>query len=279
MKNVLVIFGGADFEEQAARAFAQTIELATATAILNGIPVHAGNAKFANGFKLDSGDLNKVTEVIIFENSLSAAGNLPVILNCDHHSPGDAGYGKSVDEYWQASSLGQLMNFFGISPNMEQLMIAAGDHCLPAAYAGKCPGIDPAEFAKFRSELRATFYSQDSRNAHKADKESLEQIVQIAMEKIAQAPVLESGVVDMRSSGYVDELPEAAIRTNKAYIAEVDETDRGGNKTGNKKIVLGGHTTPDVVIDFIEWANAHENKIGDAYGDPVRGFAGVVLAP
>lgn len=279
MKNILVIFGGADFEEQAARAFAQTIRLATATATLNGVPVHAGNAKLANGFKVDIGKLDIITEVIIFENNPVTAGNLPVILNCDHHSPGDTGYGKSADEYWQASSLGQLMNFFEVTPNMEQLMVAAGDHCLPAAYAGKCPWIDLEEFANFRSELRANFYAQDSRNAHKASKESLEQIVQNAMEKIAQAPVLESGVIDMRSSGYVDELPEAAIRMNKAYIAEIDETDRGGSKTGNKKIVLGGHTTPDVVISFIEWANAHENKVGDAYGDPVRGFAGVVLIP
>ena len=75
----------------------------------------------------------------------------------------------------------------------------------------------------------------------------------------------------------IDELPEAALSIGEAYMASLPDTDRDRNPTGNTKIVLGGHTTPETVERFMEWANSLSGHIGDAYGNPIRGFAGVVV--
>lgn len=139
------------------------------------------------------------------------------VVRCDHHRPGDPGYGRPSAEYWQASSIGQVCSMLGIerpatparhpsctgdarceihwngacmsatvkdyfpcpscgneldlgkcgerycldcqvnfAPD-EFAMIAAADHCLAAAYAGKCPGVDREKFAEFRNHQRAKF--------------------------------------------------------------------------------------------------------------------------
>jgi len=64
-----------------------------------------------------------------------------------------------------------------------------------------------------------------------------------------------------------------------AYITQIPDTDKEHNPTGNLKIVLGGHTKPETVVKFMEWANSLPNKVGQAYGNPTRGFAGVVVTP
>jgi hypothetical protein len=64
-----------------------------------------------------------------------------------------------------------------------------------------------------------------------------------------------------------------------AYMASLPDTDRDRQPTGNTKIVLGGHTTPEEVNKFMEWANSLPNKVRNAYRNPIRGFAGVVVKP
>jgi hypothetical protein len=180
--------------------------------------------------------------------------------------------------FWEASSLGQLLNFFGVQPTIEQLFVAAGDHCPAAAYAGQCPGIDPVEFAKFRITQKLSFYVGDARNAHKATAELLAAVIETAKTKLLEAPEVD-GVRDLRQVGYVDELPEAALSLGLAYMSQIPDTDRDRNPTGNTKILLGGHTTPELVTKFMEWGNLLSNKVGPAYGNPIRGFAGVVVTP
>lgn len=85
------------------------------------------------------------------------------------------------------------------------------------------------------------------------------------------------GVRDLRGAGKIEELPEAALSIGEAYMASLPDTDRDRNLTGNTKIVLGGHTTPEAVTRFMEWGNSLPNKVGNAYGNPTRGFAGVIV--
>jgi hypothetical protein len=40
------------------------------------------------------------------------------------------------------------------------LLVAAADHCLSAAYAGRCPGVDPAELAAHRLRERAAWLAR-----------------------------------------------------------------------------------------------------------------------
>ncbi|MEI7765461.1 MAG: hypothetical protein WCI93_02640 [bacterium] len=279
MKNTLIIFGGADYESEAARKVAIEVGLNIATAITaDGKKVHAGNAYMATGFVLDHGNLEEVTGVVIFECAPVVAGELPVILRADHHNPGDTGFGLGPEKFWEASSLGQLMNFIGLEPTEEQLIIAASDHCPAAAYKGLCPGIDPAAFAESRLQQKLVFFAGDPRNAHKATRETLLAVIETAKAKLLSAPEVD-GVRDLREAGYVDELPEAALSLGLAYMTQIPDTDRDRNLTGNTKILLGGHTTPEAVTKFMEWGNSLPNKVGPAYGNPIRGFAGVVITP
>ncbi len=82
---------------------------------------------------------------------------------------------------------------------------------------------------------------------------------------------------DLRAYGKVDQLPEAALIAGFSYLSQIPETDRAGNPTGNIKVNLGGDNSPETVTKVIEWLNGLPNGISDAYGVPVRGFAGRVF--
>lgn len=277
MNKKMVIFGGQDPEEQAAREIARVVGLIIATATTaDGKKVHGGNAYQANSFVVDEGILENVTQVIIFECSPACAGEREVVAICDHHNPGDAGWGKGADQFWEASSLGQFCSLVGFEPTKELLMVAAGDHCPADAYAGNCAGVDPARFAEFRIAGKVAFYASNPKTADKADPSKIRDAILVAREKLESAPVV-NGVRDLRDAGMVDELPEAALSEGFAYMAEIPDVDRDRNPTGNRKIVLGGHTTTETVERFLEWARLLENRVGEPYGNPARGFAGVVV--
>lgn len=272
-KNILVIFGGADLEESFARKVAAGMGCVLATATKGGQKVVTATAYSADDFVVDSGDLAEVTKVVIFECSRGAAGDMNVVKVCDHHNPGDAGYGLGGDKFWQASSLGQLADFLGAERTSELEMIAAGDHCPAEAYTGKCPGIDPEAFYNFRLGQRVEFY-KTTQNPKTADE--VRAMIEAAKAKLLAAPMVE-GVRDLRDAGKIEELPEAALSIGEAYTASLPDTDRDRQPTGNTKYVLGGHTSPEAVKRFMEWGNSLPNRVGDAYGDPVRGFAGVIV--
>ncbi|MDH4329985.1 MAG: hypothetical protein OEV93_00325 [Candidatus Moranbacteria bacterium] len=276
MKNTMVVFGGQDNEEQAARNVAREAGCVLATATVSGTKVHGGNAYQADGYVVDEGDFALVQQVIIFEVNPNCAGSMSVVGICDHHNPGDFGYGLGADRYWDASSLGQLCAILGVERTHQLELVAAGDHCPADAYAGRCSGIDPEEFLEFRIKGKAAFYATNPRTAQKADEEKIREFIAKAKDKLQEAKVVD-GVRDLREAGLIDELPEAALVTGEAYIAMIDDVDRDRNPTGNKKIVLGGHTTPEIVNRFMGWGNSLPNRIGNAYGNPTRGFAGVVV--
>lgn len=150
------------------------------------------------------------------------------------------------------------------------VLAAAADHCLAAAYRGECPGVDPDDLVRWRVERRAAFQGRPPKDIL-AD-------VELAREALREAPFVELSaplvyahavVRDLRGRD-VPELPEAAAREGASYLATVTERD------GRKKVVLGGHTTPDVVRAFMtEWAPAR--GLVDVYGDPARGFAGAYV--
>ena len=275
--NIVVIFGGPDAEEAMARKIAREAGCATATATMGGTRVHAGTAYKADGFALDEGDLEEMAEAIIFECAPAAAGALPVVARCDHHNPGGPGYGLDSSQYWEASSIGQLCAYLGKEPTDQLRLTAAADHCPADAYKGRCPGIAPAKFVEFRLAEKVAFYAANPRTADKADAEKIRAAIAAAGEKLAAAPVNEFGVRDLRAAGLIDELPEAALASGEAYLASFPETDRDWKPTGNQKIVLGGHTSPETVERFMAWAETLPDRVGSPYGVPSRGFAGVVV--
>lgn len=302
MKNVIVIFGGSDHEEQAARKIATKVGCLIATATLDGIKCHAGNAYKANGYTLDENNVSlgnyfqakeigqpmfgMPEQAIIFECSEAAAGVLPIIIKCDHHNPGDHGFGLGPDQFWEASSIGQLCKLLGVPSTEELLMIAAGDHCPAYAYQGLCPGIDPVKFKKHRIEGLSTTVEcpgVDPVCGNPAwglynNSAEIEKHIDFATILLQLAPMsIFEGVKDLRAYGKVDQLPEAALIAGFSYLSQIPETDRAGNPTGNIKVNLGGDNSPETVTKVIEWLNGLPNGISDAYGVPVRGFAGRVF--
>lgn len=308
-KNILVVFGAPDPEEAMVRIIANSAGCQIATATYQGQPVHAGNAYKADGYILDkyildfSNRFERVDMTIMVECSEASIKSIKhacgKVVHCDHHNPGDPGYDKGPEDYWLGSSLGQLCALLSgkytalsaatwaaclidgmASTYMIQKikMIAAGDHCPADSYAGRCQGIDPEEFAKLRFLQRATEHHRRFKSNLQESLAETRKSLDRAVELLASCKE-KNGIVDIREYGMIPELPEAALKTGKAYMAKIKETDREGNETGNFKIVLGGHTTPEQVETFMAKARTINNRVGKPYGNPTRGYAGVVVTP
>ncbi len=278
-KNTVVIFGMTDVEEAEARKAAESVGYIVATATFQGQLVSASTAYKADGFVVDGGLAEELTGAIIFECNPACAGSLEVVARCDHHNPGDYGFGFPPELYFEGSSLGQLLMFLGLKPTEYQLLVAASDHCPAAAYAGRCQMVTPDAIRLHRLSEKVAFYAGIPSLAHKADPGILEAIIGKAVTILKSAPKFDNGVRDLRTIGFVEELPEAALRSGESYVADICDKDRTQKPTGNRKIVLGGHTAPKIVQDFMSWAATFPNRVGEPYGDPVRGFAGVIVKP
>lgn len=289
---ILVIFGGTDHEEQAARKVCQWRGIWTATATVNGVKCHAGNAYQADGCDIDGNyygnDDAPIVEVVIFECADGACPkNGQILARCDHHNPGDHGYGLGPDKFWEASSLGQLCAILGVDPIEELLMVAAGDHCPAAAYKGLCPGIDPVKFRVHRIEGLSTtvecpaidyINGEPGSVGYYNNREEVEKAINFATKLIELSPMsLFDGVKDLRQYGKVEQLPEAALISGYAYLSQIPDTDRAGNPTGNIKVNLGGDNSPQTVTKVIEWLNGLPSGVSPAYGVPARGFCGRVF--
>lgn len=142
------------------------------------------------------------------------------------------------------------------------LLAAAADHCLEAAYRGRCPGVDPDALGRWRAETRAAYQGRTV--------EDVLRDVAAARVALAAAPrvrIDDTAVADLRNKE-VPELPEAATRDGTPYLAMPRPTERDPRK----KVTLGA-ASPEVVREFLEsWASAH--GLVELYGDPARGLAG-----
>lgn len=187
------------------------------------------------------------------------------VVVCGHKWPvfvsddGTINVACDCDGGWSSSS--------GRSLNLK--LVAAGDHCLAAAYAGKCPGVKA-------SELFAWWLESISKQTGKTTEE-LEAGVLFAGEKLLEAPEVPdlAGVLDLRPAGFIPNLPAAAVWLGAAYLTIIVDRDE------RTKIVLGGcgeGSAPgtEPVKQFIsEWGPS--NGLLEIYGDPVRGYAGGYL--
>ncbi len=141
------------------------------------------------------------------------------------------------------------------------LMVAAGDHCLGAAYRGECPGVEPDALLRFRARQDAVWRGVSDATV----RSDLER----ARRALERAPRLRLGVgvevADMRTSS-LPELNEAAARWGLPYVGELED------RSGRIKVVL---RVADVQI-LAAWDGwARDQGLVDCYGgDPARGFAG-----
>ena len=277
--KTVVIFGAPDIEEQRARKVASLHGLVCATATVGGEKVNPMTAYRADGYIIDSGEVSEDVEFILFECAPTAATGLKVIAQCDHHNPGNNGFGLPPSQYFKASSLGQLLNFLGIEATQEDRVIAAADHCLSAAYAGLCPGVTAEEVLAMRlPEIMKREGVSSTEGAMTGIKETLE-----LLKNPSKTVILgETQVADIRELGSVPFTIEAGVMTGTPYLAK-------GDKRFPDKINLSG--SKEVVADFLgdavmvdgkpTYPNgwAAKNGLHQAYGDANRGFAGAYDKP
>lgn len=272
----VIIFGAPDIEEQRARRIAAIYGLQTATATFGGERCNPMTAYRADGYILDSADESgdAASECIIFECSPKAAGDLVVVAQCDHHNPGDHGFGLSSAEYLEASSLGQLLNFLGVEATQEDRVIAAADHCLGAAYQGECPGVSAEKVLAMR--LPEIMKRENVSSEAEAIK-GIEAAVKLL--KNPEMTVTLGGILvaDVRDLGPIPFLVEAGVMTSTPYLAK-------GDKRFPDKVNLSGSYS--VVAEFLGEAEMVEgrptyphgwaatNGLFQAYGNAGRGFAG-----
>lgn len=280
----IFILGAADPEMNTIENLLGSYDIRFEYAQANGKRVHPGNAYQADQVILEVGETAVLVEcqpkAVTFEDGFPAE-----VIRIDHHRPGDPGYGRKPAEYWEASSIGQVFRFLELAPSREAKVIAAADHCLTAAYAGQCPGIDPDGLMEWRMRSRAAF--------QKRPVEWVLVDVRAAMEQIRTAPIIylmpctgggtyehqtrcgcrEAGtgfypVADLRGPA-ISELPEAAARMGRAILAgPLNCPD------GRKKIILQSAGV-ETIKAWLEGTGPDD--VIDRYGDPERGFAGGYL--
>lgn len=223
-----------------------------ALATIKGVPVRSRDAYHATGFE---GLLPKDHQIVFVE--CAVMGLLPDEV-CDHHNPGDPGYGLAPDQYMKGSSLGQILELLGLEPTPEQRIIAAADHCLRHAYAGQCPGVDPKDLAAWRERSRAEIRGISVEEMRRQIEEATQQLreaprIYIAGEEVAWFP-----------GPMHEQIPEASARTGIPFCYARREGSRG--KCG----IMGA--PPHVIRAWMR-----ECSLKDVYGDPARGFAGGYL--
>jgi hypothetical protein len=244
-------------------------------------------------------------------SALARSGQLPAwpAGGYGDGTPGELEYTEEEDEDWPAGWAicvrgPREPEYLGAPPARwlaiptDLVLAAAADHCLGAAYAGQCPGADPAELARWRAVSRAAFQGRTVAEVL-ADVEYTASWLRSALlwpaiiilppgvEPVAdmrRGPCYGCDVADQQGdecgrgqngcppSGFSatwPELPEAATRTGIGYVAgPLIERD------GRVKYVCSG--TPEQVMAFVEqWGPAW--GLTGIYGDPARGFAGGYL--
>ena len=276
----VIIFGAPDIEEQRSRKIAAAHGLILATATAAGIKVNPMTAYRADGYTIDSGEsVEANSNCIIFECSPSAAAGLVMVAQCDHHNPGNPGFGLPPSQYLEASSLGQLLHFLGVEVTQEDRIIAAADHCLGAAYQNLCPGVTAEEVLAMRL---TEIMKRENVSSEAEAMAGIEAAVKLLKNPTKAVMLGGVPIADVRDLGPIPFLVEAGVMTATPYLAK-------GDKRFPDKVNLSG--TKKVVADFLGeavmvdnkptypsgWAAA--NSLFQTYGDAGRGFAGAYDKP
>ena len=186
-------------------------------------------------------------------------GHEPV-LRVDHHHPGDPGYDKSPERYLEGSSLGQVLRLLEREPTGTQRLLAAGDHCLTAAYQGACPGVDPNELLFLRASWRA-------RMSGRTLGDVLEGILHAAKQVDAHHDS------EFGESVFLDPTEAAPDLAEGAAYAGKPLRYRALSLEGDLKEMLKG-AGPAHIERFMA---GHRDAGRVVYGNPHRGYAGAYL--
>jgi len=247
---LFVVLGAPDHEMQEIRRVCREEGIAHSFATRFGSMVRSEDAYSATDVR---GGIPPGSRVIFVECLVMGLACDEVI---DHHNEGDPGYGKTPEQYLEGSSLGQFLARIGKEPTHQQRLIAAADHCLAAAYQGRCPGVFPDELQAWREATRSV--------ARSLSLPDLQRQIQDAVAALAAAPRINLAGCDVAwfEEGPPAEASEASARTGVPY-AYVRKEQNGQVKSGIRS------APPAAIQCWLERCGLKRT-----YGDPQRGFAG-----
>ena len=189
----------------------------------------------------------------------------------DHHEPGDPGFGRPPDEFWEASSLGQVWARLrpGESPPEALLVTAAADHCPQAAYRGECRGVDPGQVVARSAEQIAESTGATVAEVLASVYRRIHAMQAARPRQVAGARVHHEREV-LRSDREWLVLREAALWHGLAVVGHVLSAG------GEEWVKLAGHVTPRLARAFM--AGEVVPGLVRVYGDERRGYAGGMVA-
>jgi hypothetical protein len=261
----LFVYGTRDVEQERSLALAEEAGYVCTTGLYKGHPPrHGGEAYQVQTFlwEIVRQDWD---EVVRFECDGPAFQSLSYrqLVVIDHHRPGDPGYDAPPERFWEGSSLGQLCCHLKLSPTERDLWIAAADHCLGAAYAGLCPGVDPQRLRAFRLAQRCSFY-----RLRDCEAEYYWRLCELILAKAPRLSWAGEEIADLR---------QVDIPWNANLLSDVAGWKRTAvvfckHRGGRSKLRLGC-AAPATVEYFLKKV-VPSLELEDSYGVPQRGFAG-----
>ena len=184
------------------------------------------------------------------------AGRAPA-LRVDHHHPGDPGYEMPAERFLDGSSLGQVLRLLEREPTETQRLLAAGDHCLTAAYQGACPGVDPGELLFLRAAWQA-----------KMSGRTLSDVVEGILDAAERVRAHHDS--EFGESRFFDPTCVPRDLAEGAAYAGLPVRYRALLPDGVLKEMIKG-----AGLEHIErFMSEHEAAGRQAYGNPYRGYAG-----
>ncbi|HYC36260.1 MAG TPA: hypothetical protein VEC19_07545 [Usitatibacter sp.] len=189
----------------------------------------------------------------------SLRGHEP-LLRVDHHHPGDPGYEMPPERYVEGASIGQTLRLLDIEPNDTQRLLAAADHCLTAAYQGRCPGVDPDELLFMRASWRARMTGR-----------GLADVVAGILDSAAR--VRRQHDSEAGESLFLDPTEIPPDLAEGAAYAGYPIRYRDLFPGGEIKEMLKG-ATPEHIERFMA---EHRDAGREVYGNPWRGYAGAYI--
>lgn len=281
------ILGADDPEMQAIVACLKKAGQKYGFAAIGGQRCHAANAYQADSVISPEGEVSALEngyDTLVFVEC--RPWNVPhkrkrQLLVIDHHEEGDPGYDLEPEDFWEASSLGQLIcmlrtDGYPLAVTRSMLVLAAMDHCRQAAIRGECPDITPHEVMLLRVREIAAAKGVTSSIVRKRINEYIKvlrerEAVQFGPWKLIDLTDHHLGI------GYsLDLLCAQTALDIKGLTALLRHSDTPGE--WGERISISGHATPEMVTYFMQ-AYAKEKPLYRVFGVPRRGYAGGFLRP
>ena len=217
-------------------------------------------------------DFSKFKTIILVECNGDFVLKIPCntkIIKVDHHNEGDVGWNGGPEKFLESSSIGQVLDLLNLQPTKHHLLIAAGDHCLAAAYNGKCKDIDPVELLIHRLTNRALYSKIDPKDLN-TEVQKLGTLMECAIAEIHNARTITINGETFADFTYRKTVPllgEAASYLGYSIISCKFVRDMGRYK------YMVQSMNPEV-IEY--WIGIMADKMGldNIYGAPKRGYAG-----